>query len=76
MLGLIHADRGQHQEAERLLCGAATYFDHAVCLSDATYKMMKDEVEVKDAAGRLVKPKNTEEVRVWDVIGWRAVQHG
>jgi class 3 adenylate cyclase len=42
----------------------------AVCVSEATWKAVKDEVEVKKADGRVAKPKNMDEVRVWDVIGW------
>jgi class 3 adenylate cyclase len=48
----------------------------AVCVSEATYKAVKGEVEVKEQAGRVAKPKNMDEVRVWDVVGRRTVRHG
>jgi class 3 adenylate cyclase len=44
----------------------------AVCVPWATYKAVKDEVEVKASEGRMVRPKNMEDTRVWDVVGWRA----
>lgn len=44
----------------------------AVCVPWARYKAVKDEVEVKDAEGRMAKPKNMEDTRVWDIVGWRA----
>jgi hypothetical protein len=36
----------------------------AMCVSEGTYKVVKDDVEVKTADGRVAKPKIMDEVRV------------